>query len=217
MVNGSEVQELLVAARKEGWATASGKLDVLLLQARSSGLTPMSSRRGQVQLDILRPVDQGNAPRRSLSSRYGTGPQPLHTDGAHLISPPDIVILAAEKPSPVPTLLWRDTFLNLEPGLREDLAHGQFVVDDGKARFLAPSYDCGRYRFDPGCMRPADSRAHRVLAYFEEARSGATPFRWTAPNQVLVLDNRTVLHARADAAADPKRELGRIMLRIEGA
>ena len=209
------VQELVAAARKDGWASATAKLDVLRLQAQSTDLTPMLSRQGQSQVDTLRPVDSADAPRRSLSAKYGSGPQPLHTDGAHLSSPPDIVMLAAEKPSPVPTLLWRGNFLRTDPAVREDLAHGLFIVDDGIARLLAPAYGGGRYTFDPGCMRPADSRARRALKYFEEARASATAFNWTNPDQVLVLDNRTVLHARADAAADPERELRRIMFRIE--
>lgn len=211
----NSVQELVAAAREDGWASASAKLDVLRLQARPTNLTPMLSRRGQSPVVTLRPVDSADAPRRSLSAKYGSGPQPLHTDGAHLASPPDIVILAAEKPSPVPTLLWRGNLLRTDPAVREDLAHGLFIVDDGIVRSLASAFGGGRYRFDPGCMRPADSRARRVLEYFEEARASATAFNWTHPGQVIVLDNRTVLHARADAAADPERELRRIMFRID--
>lgn len=210
-----QIQELVAAARKDGWACATAKLDVLHSQARLSAFLPIVSRRGQSQIDVLTPIDQGHAPRRSLSSRYGVGPQPLHTDGAHLVSPPDIVILAAKKPSPVPTLLWRGDLSRAALDVREDLAHGLFVVDNGINRFLAPAYGSGRYRYDPGCMRPGDSRAQRVLEYFEDARASATAFDWTECDQVLVIDNRTVLHARADAAADLERELRRIMIRIE--
>lgn len=210
----TQLQDLVAAARKEGWATASGRLDVLRFQAPWTELTAVSSRRGQSHVDILRPVETDEATRRSLSAKYGTGSQPLHTDGAHLTSPPDIVILAAEEPSPVPTMLWRGNFWRAPQHVRDDLAHGLFTVDDGIVRFLAPAYDGGRYRFDPGCMSPADSRARRALAYFEEMHASATPFEWRDPDQMLVLDNRTVLHARADAAADPERELKRIMFRI---
>jgi alpha-ketoglutarate-dependent taurine dioxygenase len=211
----SELQELVAAARKDGWSTATGNLDVLRFQAQWTELTPMSSRRGQGQVDVLRPVDARQAPRRSLSAKYGTGQQPLHTDGAHLSIPPDIVILAAKQPSPVPTMLWRADYWRSKAEIREDLAHGLFAVDDGMARFLAPAYERGRYRFDPGCMTPADTRARRVSEYFGDALAAATRFDWTEPSQVLVIDNRTVLHARADAAADPERALERIMFRIE--
>ncbi|GAW49673.1 uncharacterized protein PD653_4024 [Nocardioides sp. PD653] len=215
MAIGNQLTELVAAARKDGWASGTGKLEVLRVQAQWLELTPMASRRGQSRVDVLRPVDPGDAPRRSLSATYGSGAQPLHTDGAHLSSPPDIVILSAESPSPVPTMLWRGDHWRTPYEVRENLAHGLFIVDDGTARFLAPAFGSGRYRFDPGCMRPADSRARRAFAYFEEALASAIAFNWTEPDQVLVLDNRAVLHARADAAATPERELKRLMFRVK--
>lgn len=121
------------------------------------------------------------------------------------------MVLAAEKPSPVPTMLWRG---NYRRTAHDILNHGLFKVNDGVSPFLAPVYEGGRYRFDPGCMTPADSRARRALAYLEQALQTATPFFWTEPDQVLVLDNRAVLHGRADAAADPERELKRVMFRL---
>lgn len=176
---------------------------------------PMTSRRGQPAVEVLRPVKIQDAPKRSLSAKYGTGPQPLHTDGAHLATPPDIVVLYGPAPSPVPTMLWRHDYWPSPIEVRDELAHGLFSVDDGMTRFLAPAYAGSRHRFDPGCMSPADSRARRVVDYFDGALASATRFEWTEVDQVLVIDNRTVLHARGDARADPERELLRLMFRIE--
>lgn len=169
---------------------------------------------------MLKPASPKMANAKSLSAVYGRGQQPLHTDGAHLSEPPDILILSAVAPTSVPTLLWRH--MDLVSGLSEldeDIRHGLFTVDDGASTFLAPARTgwtetTARLRYDPGCMTPADSRAQRVSAHFEGVVGSATAFEWTHDDQILVIDNRSVLHARANAVADPDREMRRLMLQI---
>ncbi|SEC07042.1 Taurine catabolism dioxygenase TauD, TfdA family [Nocardioides exalbidus] len=115
----------------------------------------------------------------------------------------------------MPTILSTTAYWKLAEGTRDDLAHGLFTIDDGVSRVLAPAYANARFRFDPGCMTPADSRARRVVDFFVDALASATEFEWSEPNQVLVINNRTVLHARADAQADPDRQMQRLMFRFE--
>lgn len=101
MANENELQELVAAARKNGWASATGKLEVLRFQARWSELIPMSSRHGQSPVGGLSPVGQGNAPRRFPSARYGGGDVAIsHGWSPPIVPPRDIAILAAEEPSP---------------------------------------------------------------------------------------------------------------------
>ncbi|GAB3056245.1 hypothetical protein GCM10027079_22940 [Sediminivirga luteola] len=99
--------------------------------------------------------------------------------------------------------------------MREDMSEGVFKVDDGKRAFLAHAYTYGRYRFDPGCMTPQDSRARRAALHFDSAREAAEQFEWDTPNKVLVINNRRVLHARSDAKDHPDRELKRLAFLIK--
>lgn len=214
MTPKNQLRALVEAARKNGWSTGIASINQLRYQARWQSLEPITSRRSREDVEVLRPVEHEQAPKRSLSATYGLGAQPLHTDGAHQTEPPDIVILAARQPSPVPTMLWRHDWTTAG-SIREDLTHRLFTVDDGRTRFLAPAYSRGRIRFDPGCMSPADSRARRVVEHFRNALDSATAFEWTDPDQVLVINNRIVLHARADAEPDTDRELQRLMFRIQ--
>lgn len=145
----------------------------------------------------------------------GHGAQPLHTDGAHLEQPPDVVLLFANEPTLVPTLLWRMDWSRMDGPLIDALRHGLFTVDDGRTQFLSPAALGGRLRFDPGCMTPADTRATRAAEHFAAAQASATPFHWDETGKVLAIDNRRVLHARADATADPERVLERLAFRVD--
>lgn len=207
------LRELVETARSQGWASAHMPLATLTLQAQWGSLEPILSTRSRELHEVLRPVEAEQAPKRSLSATTGLGPQPLHSDGAHLERPPDVVVLAANRPTPVSTLLWRAEPSRLAP-VREELEHGLFLVNDGKRQFLAPALARGRLRFDPGCMSPLDSRARRVKLFFEGQPSDATRFDWSAENMVLVINNMTMLHARADASDDPRRELTRLQFHI---
>ncbi|GAA3528012.1 hypothetical protein AFL01nite_02800 [Aeromicrobium flavum] len=210
MSNENPLDELISEACKVGWASTTANLSNLRFLAFKIGLTPVATRAGQSAVDSLTPLHAHEAPRRSLSAKYGMGPQPLHTDGAHLPHPPDIVILSASSPSAVPTMLRRFSGAGNTASSLDDLEHGLFLVDDGSTRFLSPVLSRGRYRYDPGCMTPADTLARRAAAQFDQALTSATPFEWSEPNQVLVLDNRRVLHARGDATSHPERELKRM-------
>jgi alpha-ketoglutarate-dependent taurine dioxygenase len=143
----------------------------------------------------------------------------LHTDGAHLADPPDFVVLFAEEPNETPTRLFRPTMMSrqhMPPS--EELRHGMFVVRNGRDSFFASAYDLRRYRFDRGCMTPCDARAHVVDEFFATAEERALAHDWTAPHQILIIDNRRTLHAReAVAAGDDDRTLVRVAYRIGGA
>lgn len=220
MTVSNQLNELVEKARKDGWADGVCSTETLEYQTWGRAYTTVAGRSLKGGFEVLRPTGTDQAEKRSLSAVYGRGQQPLHTDGAHLAEPPDLVILAVAKPTPVPTLLWRH--IDMVEGLSEldeDIRHGLFTIDDGKEVHLAPARtgwtkETARIRFDPGCMEPADSRARRVLKHFETALKSATQFEWTKPDQVLVIDNRNVLHARADSEHDPDREMQRLMLRL---
>ncbi len=216
----SYLDELVSAAGEFGWAAGRCPADQLVTQASQARYTIVPGRSVTHGFEELRPVPPQEASTRSLSAVYGLGQQPLHTDGAHLSNPPDIIVLAAAEPTTVATLLFRHVDLDGGgSGLQEDLRHGLFLVDGGKNTFLAPARTgwgraTSRIRFDPGCMTASDSRARRVVTHFAECANSATVHQWDAPDGVLIIDNRQVLHARADATADVNRTVQRMMLRL---
>lgn len=168
-------------------------------------------RRGDPSINTLRPLSRSQARANSLSSRYGMDAQPLHTDGAHLIHPPDVVVLLCETTNSTPTRLWRlwrvASSRSVIPGY---IRHGVFLVNGGKESFFATACSGGRIRYDPGCMTPCDARARQTATLFEEGTQDAFDHVWNEPNMMLVIDNRTALHGRASAVDEPQRELRRI-------
>ena len=206
-----------MTARAKGWASASGDVESIRKQAASLGWVEVSPRRGDATVSVLRPETRSEAHPSSLSAVYGLGQQPLHTDGAHMQVPPDLLVFISERPSATPTQLWRPDV----PGRRRRplsttsaLCHGMFLVRNGRDSFYAPALSGSRYRYDPGCMTPCDARAREVQRYFEQQLSRASAHEWSAAGQVLVVDNRRALHARsAVAEGDLDRELTRIAFR----
>jgi hypothetical protein len=94
------------------------------------------------------------------------------------------------------------------------LAHGMFLVHCGRDSFYTPVLADVRYRYDPGCMTACDARARLVEEYFAGQLAAATAFQWSGTDQLLVIDNRRVLHGRAAVAdADAGRELTRVAFR----
>ncbi|WP_216216886.1 TauD/TfdA family dioxygenase [Amycolatopsis aidingensis] len=203
------LEDLLSRSRNTGWATAQGRIDQVQFDAKMLGWTPVPIRRGASAVATLRPLDPADAAPNSLSARYGKGAQPLHTDGAHLPEPPDIVVLTCETTSTTPTLLWNNV-----GGVPGFVQHGVFLIGRGNDSFFTTAYAQGRLRYDPGCMLPSDARAHQTVQFFEDAASAATEYQWNEPGQVLFIDNRRVLHARASAAHEPQREIQRVSFRL---
>jgi hypothetical protein len=167
-------------------------------------------------VSALHPVPQTMAHPNSLSATYGLGAQPLHTDGAHLPAPPDILVFISRASSGTPTLLWRPNALH-DFGLSQPKSarHGMFLVQNGRDSFFSSALDGMRYRFDPGCMSPCDLRAEETMSYFSNALHQATAYDWSFDSQLLVVDNRRALHARSSVAdGDGQRTLLRIAFRI---
>lgn len=166
-------------------------------KARESGLT-----------EILKPMTPDEAPSRSLSATYGLGPQPLHTDGAHLATPPDIVVLYSAKPTNTSTLVWK-----LPIRTPSFLRSGVFTVNKLDGSFLTHAYENSRLRYDPGCMTPSDHLAKKVVSYFDAARSDAHIHQWSEDDTLLFIENNRALHAR-DALRTPEEQNTRHIQRM---
>jgi hypothetical protein len=199
-------------ARRDGWCTLSGTLEDVRAAGRRHGWAEISMRQGDPPVSTLRPTEIEDARPRSLSALYGRGAQPLHTDGAHLIRPPDLVVLCSQEANETPTKLsraWRadGTRRRWPPNLDD----GVFVVRGGRESFHTTARLGSGIRFDPGCMTPCDQRSRELTRYFAEALAGAEEYLWAATEQLLVIDNATALHARtAVKESDMERSLERV-------
>src|SRR5690348_3463257 len=213
----ADLEALAAAARAKGWATGPGDVESIRKQAASLGWAEAAPRRGDTAVSVLHPVTESAAHPNSLSAVYGLGQQPLHTDGAHLQVPLDVLVFICDRPSATSTRLWRPDVLarRRRPlSTTSALSHGMFLVRNGRDSFYAPVLSGSGYRYEPGCMTPCDARAREVQEYFEQQLSRASAHVWSA-GQVLVVDNRRALHAQsAVAEGDLERELTRIAFRI---
>ena len=221
------LQQLVDTANRAGWAIGSITTAALRSQAASLGWEQVATRTGDHPVATLRPTTPEQAHPHSLSALHGLGEQPLHTDGAHLPDPPHYVVLHAARPNETPTLLLSRrvtspdgmrVLLGTRPeGEPAAVLSGIFVVRDSSTRFLTTAYTHrDGYRYDPGCMSPADQRAHDVAAYFTTQACQAHRHQWSGADQVLLIDNRWTLHARAAVAdEDRERELTRIAYRTQ--
>ncbi|WP_165906316.1 TauD/TfdA family dioxygenase [Streptomyces sp. Z26] len=210
------LEDLLDESRATGWAAGQGTLAQVQMDAAVLGWVEVPTRRGGPAVSTLRPVDPAEAEPNSLSARYGRDAQPLHTDGAHLSKPPDIVVLTCATTSTTPTRLWnRPRYGRARTQLPEHVRHGVFLISSGAESCFGTAYSGGRFRYDPGCMQPCDARARQTVQYFVDVAKYADEHIWGEPGQVLLIDNRRVLHARASATQEPQREIQRVSFHLK--
>jgi hypothetical protein len=193
--------------------------DLLSLAESLGEVTP--SRAGGPPVDELRPKPSSEAQPRSLSGQHGLGAFPYHTDAAHHLLPPRYVLLrlASERRSVVKTLV-ASLPRRLRLNDRQTLEHDVWLVDGGRGRFLTSvlshvdGQSCEMFRFDEGCMRPADKTcgAARTVILRILANRGVA-IEWV-PARTIVLDNWRTLHAREGAPLDDAdRVLERVLVR----
>jgi hypothetical protein len=210
----SLLDNLMTSVRRDGWASGKATIEQIRIQARSRNWSEVANRKGGRPVVSLRPVPSAQAHPHSLSASVGLERQPLHTDGAHHSRPPDIVVLASAQPTKTPTLLWSLRSGRTTYAPPEYVEHGIFLVSNGRDSFFAVAYLSGRFRYDPGCMVPCDSRARDAARYFDDAIDSARTHTWDEPGSVLLIDNRHVLHARGSAVDDSKRQIERVSFHL---
>ena len=169
---------------------------------------------GALRIERLTPRSSVDAPRNSLSGRFGLGAFPLHTDLAHRVVPPRLLILAAAHVVPGSARTILCSAPPLGPPELDAVASGIFIVANGRQSFLGSIYQRGRHflRFDSACMKPIDSSSREALRLFASvlgSRGVVTEYAWTA-GDILIIDNWTTLHGRS-AVADISRH--RVLLR----
>lgn len=217
------LRRILSEVRDRGWLVVEGNLCELASALatercnRGAHLRIVRGRTSDDDIQVLRPMGKQQARVRSLSAQYGYEPFPFHTDGAHLEIPPEFMLLAAQQQDAgdSPTHLKR-LWAPPPPASADDMRQGVFRVDAGRRSFYATCQSAdGRMRFDPGCMAPIDPRSRRLCT----AILGVEPdfsHRWTRPDEILIVDNARVMHARGHVDNSSRRALYRVLLSTAG-
>ena len=183
--------------------------------AGSAGVDLVPTRAGGPPIAALRPIPRESAHRASLSARFGLGALPLHTDGAHLVRPPNVVLLEASAhgntEDRVSTLLLRVRPRTVSPDLWHALGQGVFHVR-AQGGFLSSVRTGMTIRFDPGCMAPLDPVARGAYRDLQRASGKAIKYSW-GRGRILIIDNTSVVHGREPAPLGSERVLRRVMMR----
>jgi hypothetical protein len=133
----------------------------------------------------------------SLSDVYGIGEFPPHSDGAHLVSPPDYLIMRGSRNRKAQTLLW--PAVKLLEVLGENAIDAEFSVKRGgrtfSARFCAFAADGLRLRFNHDTMKPKNQSAADIHSWLRKPDVRPIVIDWEKTS-LLVVDNQTVLHGR---------------------
>jgi hypothetical protein len=219
----TEFGRVLQQTRECGWLVVDGNLRELALALRSEaerGAPPVEivlGRSTDDDVQVLRPLTREDARPRSLSAQFGHSPFPFHTDGAHLQTPPEFMLLAAMRhdSGETPTHLKRMSVAPT-PANEDDMRLGVFRVDSGRRSFYATCRSAGgRIRFDPGCMAAVDPRSRRLSAAIG-ALAPDYSHQWTRSDEIVIVDNTRVMHARGQVGVCSQRALYRLLLSTSG-
>jgi len=200
-----------------GYCRLSGVTDGDLLPlAENLGLVTVD-RRHPVPVRHIRPQDASTANPNTLSSRFGLGRFPFHTDAAHWRTPPRYVLLHCMSTGSGgrPTLLVDTAAFDL-PARTLGLFRRAVWKTAHRAPFLcavlADDLPPARWRYDLGCMSPWSPAAREASELMCACIDDTSPlvFEWTA-GDLLVIDNWRMLHARGVAAA---RDCDRLICRV---
>lgn len=194
--------------------------DALLPLAEQLGRPTPDKRDPAIVRDLL-PRPAFTSTPNTLSSRYGEGPFPFHSETAYWDLPARIVLLYCVDPGSGnrPTLLL-DLLSNIRADQRDALARDLWVVRYTRRPFLTKVLSSvGKrllVRYDKDCMRPIqDGCASEELMTTLCARERAQAVSWQ-PGLLLAIDNFRLLHGRGEAdSPDPGRHLRRVLLREE--
>lgn len=203
----------------EGFCTAHGIRDTDLLRLiEPLGRIRVDPRNPEPVRDI-QPQQAGGAKPNTLSSRYGTGGFPFHTDTAHWERPARYLLLYCVSPGEGirPTRLqdsraWQLTAQEMDLACRALWAVGHRRVR--LAHLAVRARDRLSLRYDMDCMRPMTTEATELKALLQHRieTTAETRITWE-PTTLLAIDNHRIVHARGEAQRpDANRLLKRILI-----
>lgn len=182
---------------------------------------PTPSPTGEL-IKVLTPTSPANARRHTLSSHYGIGSQPLHTDTAFWELPVRYVVFSVRGDKRRPTEL-----LSFDAAISALGMPERSLIDRSvwRALFGVRSFYCSirfqcdgirGWRFDPIAMMPSNAAAltlRPALEHVLRPHVKRISISWT-DTSCIVIDNWRVLHARGVPPVDEEhRQLLRIYVR----
>jgi L-asparagine oxygenase len=164
----------------------------------------------------IRPQDVTSAKQNTLSSRYGTGAFPFHTDTAHWDRPARYLVLYCVNPGEGRATLLQDTHAWALNEVERDLAcRALWTTGHVRASFCMVAEESGpnlAIRYDMDCMRPMTGEALRLKALIGARIQvcNRVQIDWEA-GSLLIIDNQRMVHARGSSA---RPDSGRIHKRM---
>lgn len=186
--------------------------------AAAKGLGPITvDQRNPEPIRRISPQPIDSAKTNTLSSRYGCGRFPFHTDAAHWEHPPDFVCLYCECPGSGgrPTELIDTSAWQMKSQLRVSLLSDIWKTGLRRPWLCTVGSERGgdiRIRYDVGCMKPCGAAATKTQIDIERLiiASSRIAITWCS-RSLLVINNFRMLHARGSS---PRPDADRVLCRI---
>lgn len=213
-----ELSKISGAVAAQGYAVTELKTTGEFLKVAHALGCPVASRSGVGLVQTLEANDREHAFANSLSSRYGRGAFPLHTDLAHWRIPARFILLRApdESSSTCPTLLLDFKRHLQDQPFESALESLLYLVVNGRKSFLTTLRNRvaneAILRYDRDCLRATNRQSRAILDELEASLENGEIMEipWSA-NNVLIIDNWRMLHGRGDARGSRR---ARILFRI---
>lgn len=210
---------LLTQVLRYGWHVTSARSAAEVLRILLTIGEPTGDRRTPDLYRIISPRSRAAARPNTLSSRYGTGSFPYHTDAAYWREPARFLALHCVDPGPGErqTLLIDSAQWTLSDSERRHFTNAVWRSDDYRPFLctIARERDYLAYRWDQDCMMAAslDTANAGAMLRTRLARTSPVAVDWSK-DLLLVLDNHRCFHARGEARGpDGSRRLGRVLVR----
>lgn len=164
--------------------------------------------------DILSPKSTSAARSNTLSSRFGLGAFPPHTECAHWPVPPRFLVLCCLADGGRADTSIID-LVSVLGDLQTEAALVPLLCNRGRRSFHVTFYDSatGHWRYDTSCLAPMTSEGVELAeeVALRLTRGRARPVNWV-PGQVALIDNRREAHGRDDAQLTSGRRLLRMVI-----
>lgn len=153
----------------------------------------------------LSPTTKDAARTNTLSSRFGLGEFPLHTDFASVTVPPKYILLVAPRPRDTETLLF-DARRLIEQYGHDYLSRCLFLLHGTTPRYCRMlTLKDGRlcFRYNKAVMTPQNPEAQEVANYINSGGLPLCRINWHQ-HRVALIDNWGTFHSRS-TYKDPDR------------
>ena len=190
------------------------------LESIINGLgVPRMDPRSSEAIRNVRPQKLAEARPNTLSSRFGMGAFPHHTDVAHWIVPARFLLLYCTNPGSGerPTLLIDSAEWALAEWEKKAIFREVWKTGHFRPHLCTIGWRTNNriaIRFDEACMVPMTLGAEKLRSNLVRHIRGTpnTRIRWS-PGKLLVIDNHRMLHARGETQDDDRdRVLQRVLI-----